>query len=55
MKNQSLITFFMTCLFVNVPHYVMRIQKLFMNLIQCDYIILYIVVGNRYNEPMKLM
>jgi hypothetical protein len=49
MKNQSLITFFMTCLFVNVPHYVMRIQKLFMKLMQCDYIILNIVMACKHD------
>jgi hypothetical protein len=49
MKNQSLITFFMTCLFVNVPHYVMRIQKKIMKLMQCDYIILNIVAGCKWD------
>jgi hypothetical protein len=37
-------------------HYVMKIQKLFMKLMQCDYIILNIVVGcKQNNEPTKLM
>jgi hypothetical protein len=49
MRNQSLITFFMTCLFVNTPHYVMRIEKLFMKLMQCDYIILNIIVGCKHD------
>jgi hypothetical protein len=46
-KHEKPITnyIFYDFLSVNVPHYVMRIQKLFMKFMQCDYIILYIVVG----------
>jgi hypothetical protein len=36
---KTLVPLAMIHLFVNIPHSIMSIQKLFMKLIQCDYII----------------